>query len=121
MEKKQKGAVTAPGTLLAHALDLAVCRESRGISLEEIAESTKISMRFLRAIEAGEYKKLPGGIYDTNYVRQYAAAIAFDEQVLLADYEAIVNPPRPEPRKEMPAQSRGLWDRWFGLPAPQRP
>ncbi len=67
-------------------LALASIRKNRGISLEEIAESTKISMRWLQAIERGDFRKLPGGIYDTNYLRQYARAIDFDEAELLAAY-----------------------------------
>jgi cytoskeletal protein RodZ len=69
-------------------LGLATVRRNRGISLEEISESTKISIRSLKAIECGEFKKLPGGIYDTNYIRQYAQAIDFDESELLAYYHS---------------------------------
>jgi cytoskeletal protein RodZ len=75
-------------------LALASIRKNRGISLEEIAESTKISMRSLVAIEQGEFRKLPGGIYNTNYIRQYARAIEFDEVALLAIYyRATGDPP----------------------------
>ena len=63
-------------------------RENRGITLRDIAESTKLSVRSLEAIEQGEFDKLPGGIYNTNYIRQYARAIGFDEGDLLAAYEA---------------------------------
>ena len=69
-------------------LGLATIRRNRGISLEQISESTKISLRSLRAIECGEFKKLPGGIYNTSYIRQYAKAIDFDESELLAYYDA---------------------------------
>jgi transcriptional regulator with XRE-family HTH domain len=69
-------------------LGLATIRRNRGISLEEIAASTKISLRSLKAIECGEFKKLPGGIYNTNYIRQYAKAIDFDEFELLAYYNS---------------------------------
>jgi cytoskeletal protein RodZ len=67
-------------------LGVAEIRERRGITLEQIAESTKISVRFLRAIEAGDFKKLPGGIYNTNYIRQYCRAIDYDESLLLSYY-----------------------------------
>jgi len=67
-------------------LGLATIRRNRGISLEQIAESTKINIRNLKAIEGGEFKKLPGGIYNTSYIRQYAKAIDFDESELLAFY-----------------------------------
>src|SRR3974390_2601286 len=67
-------------------LGLATIRRNRGISLEQIAESTKISVRSLEAIERGDFSKLPGGIYNTSYIRQYARAIDYDEATLLAYY-----------------------------------
>ena len=67
-------------------LGLATIRRNRGMSLEQIADSTKISVRSLEAIERGEFRKLPGGIYNTSYIRQYARAIDYDESVLLAYY-----------------------------------
>ena len=54
-------------------------RQQRGITLQTIAASTKLSVRILEYIEAGDFKRLPGGIYNTNYIRQYARAIEFDE------------------------------------------
>ena len=68
-------------------LGLTTIRRNRGISLEQIAESTKISIRSLEAIEQGEFCKLPGGIYNTSYIRQYARAIEYDECALIAFYK----------------------------------
>jgi cytoskeletal protein RodZ len=73
-------------------LGLASIRRNRGLSLEQISQNTKISMRALRAIEEGEFKKLPGGIYNTSYIRQYARAIEFDESELLAYYHSKTEP-----------------------------
>jgi len=67
-------------------LGLSTIRRNRGISLEQIAESTKISIRSLAAIEQGDFGKLPGGIYNTSYIRQYARAIEYDECALIAFY-----------------------------------
>ena len=69
-----------------HVLGLATIRRNRGITLDQIADATKISVRLLTAIEQGEFQKLPGGIYDTNYIRQYARAIDYDEAAILAAY-----------------------------------
>ena len=71
-------------------LGLYAHREKKAISLEQIAQSTKIAIRSLQAIEAGEFKKLPGGIYNTSYIRQYARAIDFDESEILAAYYSIM-------------------------------
>ena len=67
-------------------LGLATIRMNRGITLEQIAASTKIGVRQLDAIERGDFKKLPGGIYSTSYIRQYARAIDYDESTLLEVY-----------------------------------
>src|SRR3954452_2188217 len=67
-------------------LGLSTIRRNRGISLEQIADSTKISIRSLEAIEQGDFRKLPGGIYNTSYIRQYARAIEYDECALIAFY-----------------------------------
>jgi cytoskeletal protein RodZ len=67
-------------------------RQRNGISLESIAASTKLSIRQLDAIEIGDFKRLPGGIYNTNYIKQYARAIGFDETDLLAYYNEVCAP-----------------------------
>jgi cytoskeletal protein RodZ len=73
-------------------LSLATIRGNRGISLAQIAESTKISIRSLEAIERGDFHKLPGGIYNTSYIRQYARAIDYDESAILAVYHQAMKP-----------------------------
>jgi len=79
-----------------NVLSLATIRRNRGISLEQIAESTKISVRSLEAIERGEFRKLPGGIYNTSYIRQYARAIDYDESAILAVYhQEMMSPGEP--------------------------
>jgi cytoskeletal protein RodZ len=67
-------------------LGLTEIRRNRGVSLQQIADSTKISIRMLEAIEQGDFSRLPGGIYNTSYIRQYAKAIDYDEPTLLAFY-----------------------------------
>jgi len=70
-------------------LQLEDIRRKRGVSLEQIANSTKISTRFLRAIECEEFDKLPGGVFNTSYIRQYASAIGFPEERVLSLYNAL--------------------------------
>ena len=66
--------------------DLAGLRQRRGVSLDQIADTTKIGLRYLEQIERGQFAKLPGGIYNTSYIRQYARAIGFPEDRLLRVY-----------------------------------
>jgi cytoskeleton protein RodZ len=89
-------------------LGLTSRREKKGITLEEISKSTKIGVRSLQAIEAGEFQKLPGGIYSTSYIRQYAKAIDCDESQILAEYYSVMGI-GPEP--ENPFEKSGHADR----------
>jgi len=59
--------------------DLAAIREAKGISLQQISEATKIGVRYLKAIESSQFEELPGGLFNTSYIRQYARAIDYDE------------------------------------------
>lgn len=93
-------------------------RKKAGISLEEIAEGTKISVRFLRAIEDEEFDKLPGGIFSTSYLRQYAAAIGYPEAELLAHYNRKMNLPAGGAKARAGENgSNGFLDRWLKIPA----
>ena len=66
--------------------DLSVLRHSKGISLDQIAQITKIGIRYLEAIERSQFGKLPGGIYNVSYIRQYARVVEVSEEELLARY-----------------------------------
>jgi transcriptional regulator with XRE-family HTH domain len=63
-------------------------RVAKGISLEQISDVTKISVSSLRAIETGHFEQLPGGIYNVNYIRQYAREVGVEETELLNQYHA---------------------------------
>jgi len=84
--------------------DLAAIRNHRGLSLREIADSTKIRVFYLESIENGEFKKLPGGVYTKSYIRQYAKAIDFDESVILRDL-----PPDQDQEQEQTGQAQRGW------------
>ena len=75
-------------------------RQKKGISLAAIAASTKLSVRQLEAIESGDFSRLPGGVYNTSYIKQYARAIEFDEADLLAFYQTVCCPPIPAQSEE---------------------
>ncbi|HEX9161533.1 MAG TPA: helix-turn-helix domain-containing protein [Thermoanaerobaculia bacterium] len=58
-------------------------REIRGISLKEIADATKISKRFLEAIERNDHRTLPAPVFTRGFVREYARYLGLncDEMV----------------------------------------
>ncbi len=64
-------------------------REMRGVSLEEIAAATRISLRFLESLESEAFDRLPGGVFNRGFVRSYARFLGLDEEKLLADYGLV--------------------------------
>lgn len=79
---------------------LTAVRQKAQLTLHQIADTTKITVANLEAIENGRFAKLPGGVYATSYIRQYARAIGFDEFELLAEYHRITGAPPPIPQLE---------------------
>lgn len=65
-------------------VDLAAMRQQKGVTLEQISQTTKIRSSWLRAIEEGRWNELPGGVYRRSYARQYAQEAGIDAQALLA-------------------------------------
>ena len=53
-------------------------REERGIALRQIADTTKISVSALEALERNDISRLPGGIFSRGFIRAYAEQIGMD-------------------------------------------
>ena len=62
-------------------------RELRKISLEEVAQSTRIPLRTLRHIEEDAWSELPGEIFAKGFLRSYATWIGLDPRPLVARLE----------------------------------
>jgi len=58
---------------------LRAAREALGLSLREIAARTRITFRYVEAIEAGAYAILPGRPYALGFARGYARVVGLDE------------------------------------------
>ena len=92
--------------------DFADWRRKNDISLSQIAETTKISVRYLEAIEGGKFQKLPGGAYSLSYLRQYAEAIHIDPDELIECFHGVMTaqdapPPAPPTRLKWIGRVRG--------------
>ena len=61
-------------------------RELRGVPLDEIAQSTKISISLLRALEEGRFEDLPGEVFIKGFIRSYGQAIGSNVDELMAAY-----------------------------------
>ena len=65
---------------------LRLAREERGIGLREICEQTRISVHYLEAIEANDYKRLPGGVFNRSFIKAYAKCVGYDERKAIDGY-----------------------------------
>ena len=61
-------------------------RELRRITLREVAESTKITLRYLEALEKNDFDQLPGGVFNRGFVRAYAEFIGVDPESMVTAY-----------------------------------
>jgi len=90
-------------------------RELREVTLDEVSKSTRISARFLHALENEDWPKLPGGVFGRGFVRTIARYLGLSEESLLAEYdlargEGAIAAPKPEERIPSPP-------RWFPVAA----
>ena len=67
---------------------LRAAREAKQLSVREIADTTKISVAVLEALEDNDFARLPGGIYSRGFVRSYAAAVGLDPEKTTLEFVA---------------------------------
>lgn len=66
-------------------------REMRGVTLEEISVATRISPRFLEALENEQWQNLPGGIFTRGFIRTVARFLGLDEENMIAEYSLVTH------------------------------
>lgn len=76
-------------------------REKSELSLQQLAAKTRIDLKFLEAIEQGNFAFLPE-LYVKAFMKQYAKTVGLDENIIIKKYEAAkegkeYNPNLPEP------------------------
>lgn len=72
-------------------------RERREITLQQIAQQTKVAVPLLEGLESGDLSRWPGGIYRRAFIKSYAVALGLDPEGVLKRVEAE-HPPEPEER-----------------------
>jgi cytoskeleton protein RodZ len=65
-------------------------RESRGLTLEDVAKVTRIGKSYLSNLEEEKFDKLPSGAYIKGFLRVYSAYLGLPEQEIIALYEKKV-------------------------------
>jgi cytoskeleton protein RodZ len=83
-------------------------RELREVSMDELTKATRISTRFVQALENEDWAKLPGGVFGHGFVRTIARYLGLNEEALLGEYDLAraahlaAAPAKPEERIPSP-------------------
>jgi len=103
--------MNSPGTILRRA------RTQQGLELSEVAASIKVNPKYLEAMEADDWQRLPGGFFYKSFVRQYASALGLDADQIEEALASIPiqEEPMPMPRQE-DAKLRSLPSLKIGVP-----
>lgn len=64
-------------------------REGRGITLEQIADETKVAAALFAGLERGDCGRWPGGMYNRSFVRAYGAAVGLDLDEIAAEFAEL--------------------------------
>lgn len=87
-------------------------RELREVSLDEVGKGTRISERFLEALENEQWDRLPAGVFGRGFVRSIARYLGLSEEDLLAEYDLArgesANPAAPRPEERIPSPPKWL-------------
>jgi cytoskeletal protein RodZ len=65
-------------------------RETKGLSLDDLQEITKIQKRYLVGIEEGNYEMMPGKFYVRAFIKQYCEAVGLDSEEIFEQYKSNV-------------------------------
>ncbi|HKV63142.1 MAG TPA: RodZ domain-containing protein [Candidatus Acidoferrum sp.] len=86
-------------------------RELREVSMDELTKATRISRRFVEALENEDWAKLPGGVFGHGFVRTIARYLGLNEEALLGEYDLAraEHSPAPESRPEERIPSPPKW------------
>lgn len=93
-------------------------RELRNITLREVADTTKISFRYLEALESDRFDVLPAGIFARGFLREYARYVGLDPDEAVNYYLAALQEQEEEVEEESiaaPAPSVGSRQLWIAI------
>jgi len=99
---------------------LRAAREKKKLSLEDIATQTRIPLRHLENLEAGDWSKLPAPTYTIGFAKSYASAIGLDRTEIGDDLRAEMGGQRFDagsPEVFEPADPARTMPRWLVLSA----
>jgi cytoskeletal protein RodZ len=65
-------------------------RKEKKIRAKEVSLKLKINLKYIKALEAGVFSKLPEGVYGRNFLKEYAIFLGLDFKKLLELYDRIL-------------------------------
>src|SRR3546814_6393836 len=92
MEREEKLGETSEQPREAVGKKLKAAREKAGLSIQDVAERTRVPARHLSAVEEGRFQDLPALAYSAGFARSFAQAIGLDGSEIAAQYRAEANP-----------------------------
>lgn len=81
---------------------LRTARESKNISLEDASNDVKISKRYLKALEDGDYSEFPAQTYIKGFLTNYAKYLGLDPKTILGQYSKLMLPQDDETESTTP-------------------
>jgi cytoskeletal protein RodZ len=70
------------------------CRETKGLSLDDLSRDTRISLRALLALEEDRFRDLPAPIFVRGFIRAYCTVVGEPPERALAFYDSASGAPR---------------------------
>ena len=101
--KNEQEMIEHPALAIGQALQ--VEREKSNISLQDIAEQTRLSYANLTALEAGDFESLPGIGYIPGYIRNYCNAVGIDSVPHIASFKLLSDGVTKKPEYSFPVQA----------------
>ena len=101
--KNEREMIEYPALAIGQALK--VEREKSNISLQDIAEQTRLSYANLTALEAGDFESLPGIGYIPGYIRNYCKAVGIDSAPHIASFKSLSDDVTKKPEYSFPVQA----------------
>lgn len=84
-------------------------REMRSITLREIADYTKITVRYLEALERDDFEQLPGSVFTKGFLREYARYVGLEPDAVVNSYLNAQQPEGPVDERSEPDPGGIAW------------
>ena len=101
--KNEREMIERPALAIGQALK--VEREKSNISLQDIADHTRLSYANLTALEAGDFESLPGIGYIPGYIRNYCKVVGVDSAPYIASFKLLSDDVTKKPEYSFPVQA----------------